>query len=335
VTTADGSLLTVADLSVRIPTAAGTVRAVERVALSVERGKTLALVGESGSGKSMLCRAIMGILPSNARLAESTRIAFEGRELGRLSDRELRTIRGQEIGMVLQNPLSSLNPVLTVGRQLMEPMRFHLGISATEAGSRALELLVAVGIPQPDARLKCYPHQLSGGMRQRVAIAVALSCNPKLLIADEPTTALDVTVQAEILNLLGCLQQEREMAMILVSHDLGMVAGRAHNTAVMYAGRIVEQAPTSELFARMRMPYTRALFDAIPRIDDPPHTPLKAIGGQPPDLSAELAGCLFALRCPRAGERCREEEPPLTAGEGDEHHRYACWFPHGAGDRDG
>jgi peptide/nickel transport system ATP-binding protein len=328
---ADKTLLQVEDLSVRIPVARGTVRAVERVSFSVERGKTLALVGESGSGKSMLCRAVMGILPGNAAIAGKARICFDGRDLTCLPDKELNRIRGREIGMVLQNPLSSLNPVLTVGRQVMEPMRYHLGISTGEARRRALELLRAVGVPQPEARLKSHPHQLSGGMRQRVAIAIALACDPKLLIADEPTTALDVTVQAEILNLLGRLQKERGMAMILVSHDLGVVAGRAFDTAVMYAGRIVEQAPTAELFQRMRMPYTRALFDAIPRIDDPPHTPLKAVDGQPPDLSAEQSGCPFAPRCPRAQERCRGEEPPLTEDEGARNHRYACWFPYRSG----
>jgi peptide/nickel transport system ATP-binding protein len=186
--------------------------------------------------------------------------------------------------------------------------------------------LTAVGIPRPDERMACYPHQLSGGMRQRVAIAIALACEPRLLIADEPTTALDVTMQAEILNLLGRLQRERNMAMILVTHDLGVVAGRAHETAVMYGGRIVEKAPTVDLFARMRMHYTKALFDAIPRIDDPPHRNLSAISGQPPDLAAPKVGCPFAPRCWRAEERCRAEEPPLTCGE-EENHRYACWFP--------
>lgn len=330
----DKPLLQVEDLSVRIPIPGGTVRAVERVSFNVERGRTLALVGESGSGKSMLCRAIMGILPGNAAVTGKAGICFDGRNLTHLPEKELNRIRGREIGMVLQNHMSSLNPVLTIGRQIMEPMRYHLGISAAEAGRRALELLQAVGIPQPEMRWNCHPHQLSGGMRQRAAVAIALSCNPNLLIADEPTTALDVTVQAELLNLLALVQKERNMAMILVSHDLGVVAGRVHETAVMYAGRIVEQAPTVELFARMRMPYTRALFDAIPRLDDPPHTPLKAVDGQPPDLSAPLVGCPFAPRCPRAQVRCREKEPPLTADEGTENHRYACWFPYGSEERD-
>ena len=325
---ADQYLLQVDDLSVHIPCAGGVVRAVDRVSFHLQAGKTMALVGESGSGKSMLCRAIMGIAPGRALLSGRKRIVFDGRELARLTAGDLSRIRGKEIGMVLQNPMSSLNPVLTVGRQIMEPMLHHLGFSKSQAGSRALELLGAVGIPQPEAKLQCHPHQLSGGMRQRVAIAIALSCDPKLLIADEPTTALDVTVQAEILNLLARLQRERNMAMILVTHDLGMVAGRAHETAVMYAGRIVEKAPTPELFALMRMHYTRALFDAVPKIDAPAKQRLNAIGGQAPDPTAPRLGCPFAPRCRQAGERCLTEEPQLSADR-NEAHSYACWFPLG------
>ncbi len=325
-TVSDTHLLTVENLSVTIPSSAGAVRAVDRVSLALERGRTLALVGESGSGKSMFCRAVMGLLPRSAVVPGAARVTFDGRDLGGLPRRELAAIRGREIGVVLQDPLSSLNPVIPVGRQIAEPMRYHLGLSSARARERAVELLAAVGIPQPEERLGAYPHQLSGGMRQRVAIAMALACEPKLLIADEPTTALDVTVQAEILNLLGRLQRERNMAMVLVTHDLGVVAGRAHETAVMYAGRIVEKAPTVELFTRMRMHYTRALFDAIPRIDDPPHRELGAIGGQPPGPAAQRVGCPFAPRCWRAEERCRTEEPPLARDAG-ENHSYACWFP--------
>jgi peptide/nickel transport system ATP-binding protein len=331
VTQSDKYLLQVEDVSVRIPCAGGTVRAVDRVTFNLEAGKTMALVGESGSGKSMLCRAIMGIAPGRALLSGRKRIVFDGRELACLTPGELNDIRGKEIGIVLQNPMSSLNPVLTVGRQIMEPMLHHLGLSKARAGARALELLRSVGIPQPESRLQCHPHQLSGGMRQRVAVAIALSCDPKLLIADEPTTALDVTVQAEILNLLGRMQRERNMAMILVTHDLGVVAGRAHDTAVMYAGRIVEKAPTVDLFTRMRMHYTKALLDAVPRIDDPPNQKLNAIGGQPPDLTALLPGCPFAARCARAEERCRTHEPPLICDENPDH-SYACWFPCGNGE---
>jgi oligopeptide/dipeptide ABC transporter ATP-binding protein len=317
-------LLALDNLSVSIPAKSGTLRALDHVFLTLEQGRTLALVGESGCGKSMLCRAIMGILPSSASMGG--RIVFDGQNLGSLGEKELNQIRGYRIGIVLQDPMSSLNPVMKIGPQIAEPMRHHLRISTARAMERAAALLDSVGISHPSERLACYPHHLSGGMRQRVAIAIALACDPQLLIADEPTTALDVTVQAELLNLLARLQKERNMAMILVTHDLGVVAGRTHDTAVMYAGRIVEQAPTMELFQRMRMPYTRALFNAIPRLDDPLHKILAAISGQAPDLCAPCAGCPFAPRCPRVQERCRVENPPLVCDE-DESHRYACWFP--------
>ena len=316
----DQDLLVVDDLTVQLPTGQGPIRPVDSISIYLERGKTLALVGESGSGKSMLCRAILGLVPAEGS------ICFDGRETGNLSAREMNRIRGRDIGVVLQNPLSSLNPVMTVAAQIIEPMRIHLGIPRRDGTERALSLLRSVGISRPEERLGCYPHQLSGGMRQRVAIAIALSCEPKLLIADEPTTALDVTVQAEILALLSRIQKEREMAILLVSHDLGVVAGFADSVAVMYAGRIVEQAPTVELFGQMRMPYTRALFDAIPRIEDSPHRRLPNIPDLPPNFAALPPGCRFAPRCPRAGERCRTEEPTLVFDE-DENHRYACWFP--------
>jgi oligopeptide/dipeptide ABC transporter ATP-binding protein len=318
-------LLELAELKVRIPSPGGIVRALDGVSLSLEQGKTLALVGESGSGKSMLCRALMGVLPGSVRPDAGT-IFFRNRDLSLLAERELEEVRGRQIGIVLQNPLSSLNPVMTIGTQIAEPLRRHLQLPASTARDRAAELLAAVGIPSPRERCHCYPHQLSGGMRQRVAIAIAIACEPQLLIADEPTTALDVTVQAEILDLLGRLQREQNMAILLVSHDLGVVAGRAHDTAVMYAGKIVEYGPTASLFSRMRMPYTRALFEALPRLDAPPLQTLRAIGGQPPDLTAIPAGCRFAPRCGRAEARCHREEPPLR-GDDDAHHHYACWFP--------
>lgn len=317
---ANRQLLAVENLTVEIQTGRGRIRPVDSVSLTLERGKTLAIVGESGSGKSMLCRAILGLVPSTGS------ILVNGHDTGKLSGRELNRIRGREIGVVLQDPLSSLNPVMTIASQITEPMRCHLGIRSREARERAVELLRDVGIPNPGERLGCYPHQLSGGMRQRVAIAIALACDPMLLIADEPTTMLDVTVQAEILNLLGRIQQERNMAVILVSHDLGVVAGRAHNIAVMYAGRIVEQGPTAAIFERMRMRYTHALFDAIPRIDDPPQRRLPNIPDQPPDFAALPSGCRFAPRCAHVGERCRSEYPPLKV-DGDDGHRFACWFP--------
>ena len=317
---ADRQLLMVEDLTVELQTDRGAIRPVDAVSLTLERGKTLAIVGESGSGKSMLCRAILGLVPARGN------IRFDGRDTSGLSAKEMNRIRGREIGVVLQDPLSSLNPVMTVASQIIEPMRCHLGIRSREGRERALELLRDVGITSPEERLDCYPHQLSGGMRQRVAIAIALACDPKLLIADEPTTALDVTVQAEILNLMGRIQQERNMAVILVSHDLGVVAGRAHDISVMYAGRIVERGPTGAVFERMRMRYTHALFDAIPRIDDPQGRRLPNIPDQPPDFAALPPGCRFAPRCSHVGERCRSEYPPLVY-DGDDGHLYACWFP--------
>ncbi len=317
---ADQPLLIVENLTVELQAVRGAIRPVDSVSLTLQQGKTLALVGESGSGKSMLCRAILGLVPSQGG------IRFNGHNSGSLSARELNRLRGREIGVVLQDPLSSLNPVMTIASQIVEPMRCHLGVRYREGKQRALALLRDVGIPRPEERLECYPHQLSGGMRQRVAIAIALACEPKLLIADEPTTALDVTVQADILNLLSKIQQDRGMAIILVSHDLGVVAGRAHDIAVMYAGRIVEQGTTAALFARMRMRYTHALFEAIPRMDDPPQRRLPNIPDQPPDFSALPPGCRFAPRCEYVGERCRAEYPLLVA-DGDDGHRFACWFP--------
>ena len=316
-------LLVVDKLCVELAHGARGVRAVDGVSFAVESGRTLAIVGESGCGKTMLCRAIKGLLPGRAALAG--RIVFGGRDLGALAPRERNALLGRQVGMVLQDPLSALNPVMKVGWQVAEPLRHHFGMPKARARERAIELLGAAGIAQAAAHFDSYAHQLSGGMRQRVVIAIALACEPALLIADEPTTALDVTVQAEILSLLARLQRERNMALILVSHNLGVVAGLAHEAAVMYAGRIVEQAPAAELFRHMRMPYTRALFDASPRLDDPARDMLAAIGGQPPDLSALPAGCSFAPRCPRVQARCRQETPALKdEGSG---HRCACWFP--------
>ena len=317
---ADKQLLEVRNLTVELRSASGPILPVDSVSLSLERGKTLAVVGESGSGKSMLCRAILGLVPSRGT------ILFNGHDTGKLSANAMNRIRGREIGVVLQDPLSSLNPVMTIASQIMEPMRCHLGLGKRESREKALALLGAVGIPRPEERMACYPHQLSGGMRQRVAIAIALACDPQLLIADEPTTALDVTIQAEILGLLSRLQRERNMSLLLVSHDLGVVAGIADDIAVMYAGRIVELGPTGAIFERMRMRYTRALFDAIPRINDPPHRRLPNIPDQPPDFNALPSGCRFAPRCANAGEICHREYPPLLA-DSDERHLFACWFP--------
>ncbi|WP_121061952.1 ABC transporter ATP-binding protein [Chachezhania antarctica] len=307
-------------------TGRGMLTAVSGVSLSLERGKTLGLVGESGSGKSVLARSIMGLLPRAAVTGPGSRVLLNGRELTRLSERELRPIRGAEMSVVFQDPMTSLNPTLTIGKQLTETLRFHKRLSKAGARQRAVELLRSVGLPQPEIRVDQYPHQLSGGMRQRAAIAIAICCDPDLLIADEPTTALDVTVQAEILDLLQRMVREHNMAMILITHDMGVVAGRCDDVAVMYAGRIVEQGPVREIFHRTRMPYTAALLSSIPRISDPAHRRLDAIGGRPPDLIDPPPGCAFAPRCKHVSDRCHRVRPEPVTEAG---HMYACHYPLG------
>ena len=289
------ALLSVEGVAVDLPTPRGNLRAVDHVDLSIGAGQTLGIVGESGCGKTMLSRAILQLLPKKAKL--SGRVMFDGQDLVRLDRERLRKLRGRSLAVVFQDPMTSLNPVLTIGTQLIETLQEHLELDGAAAKMRSIELLAAVGIPAPEQRLMQYPHQLSGGMRQRVAIAIALSCEPKLLIADEPTTALDVTIQAQILDLLAREQRRRHMAMIIITHDLGVVAGRTDEVAVMYAGRVVERAPTPDLFKKMRMPYTEALLAAIPKIDAKPHTPLPAISGRPPDPTRPLKGCSFSPRC--------------------------------------
>jgi oligopeptide/dipeptide ABC transporter ATP-binding protein len=323
----DGPLLEVADVKTHFKTGRGLVRAVDGVSFSLERGRTLGIVGESGSGKTVLSRSIMGLLPKKNVVREGS-IRFEDRDMGALPPNEMRHIWGSQMGMVFQDPMTSLNPVMRVGKQITESLLYHLDISKSYADELALALLASVGIPEPNRRLREYPHQLSGGMRQRVMIAIALACGPKLLFADEPTTALDVTVQAQILDLLQAQQRERFMAMILVTHDLGVVAGRADEIAVMYAGRIVEKAPASVLFRDMKMPYTEALLQSIPKIGDRSHTRLRVIGGRPPSLVNPAPGCRFAPRCPYVQDKCRAEEPPLlpAATPG---HEFRCWFPVG------
>ncbi len=317
-------LLSIENLAVTLPTPRGVLHAVDGVDLRLEAGRTLGIVGESGCGKTMLSRAVLQLLPKRATL--SGRVIFAGRDLSGLPAEALRRLRGPELAVVFQDPMTSLNPVLTIGTQIVETLQAHLGMDSRAATRRGAELLAAVGIPAPEQRLRQYPHQLSGGMRQRVAIAIALSCEPRLLIADEPTTALDVTVQAQILDLLAREQQRRHMAMILITHDLGVVAGRTDEVAVMYAGRVVERAPTRQLFAGMRMPYTEALLAAIPKLDTPPHTPLPAIAGRPPDPTRPLPGCSFAPRCRYADDACRNAKPPLV-DPGKVGGLYACWHP--------
>jgi peptide/nickel transport system ATP-binding protein len=322
---ASGALLEVEDLRTHFLTPRGRIKAVDGVSFTLDRGRTLGVVGESGSGKTILARSIMNLLPK-ANVHRSGSVRFMGRELVGLDDRSMRDLLGAEIAMVFQDPMSSLNPVMTIGKQVTESLRLQVGMRRQEARLTALALLREVGIPEPEQRFTEYPHQLSGGMRQRVMIALALACGPKLLFADEPTTALDVTVQAQILNLLQDNQSERYMAMVLVTHDLGVVAGRTDEIAVMYGGRIVEHAPTARLFSRMRHPYTEALLRSIPRVENPSHTRLQAIGGRPPDLIDPPPGCAFSARCPYVQDDCREAAPPLREG-GELGHRFACFHP--------
>jgi oligopeptide/dipeptide ABC transporter ATP-binding protein len=265
----------------------------------------------------------MGLLPATATAAGS--VLFEGTELLGLTETQMRRHRGTDVAMVFQDPARSLNPTMRVGTQITEAIRSHLPLDRSAARARAIELLTLVRIPMPQRRFVEFPHQLSGGMRQRVMIAIALACHPKLLIADEATTALDVTTQAQIMELLIELQQELDMALLLISHDLGLAASYTDDVIVMYAGRIVEQAPTRELFAHVRMPYTKVLLDAIPRIERPAHSLLPVVGGRPPDVSSLPAGCSFAPRCPRARDQCREVPPALE--EHEPGHRWACWYP--------
>jgi peptide/nickel transport system ATP-binding protein len=320
-----GPLIEVTDVRTSFKTDRGLVKAVDGVSFTLERGKTLGVVGESGCGKSVLSKSIMGLLPSNA--VRSGSVKFEGREIGAANAKEMAPFWGTQMSMVFQDPMTALNPVMKVGKQITESLRHHLDVSKDFANETALELLSSVGIPEPGRRLKQYPFEMSGGMRQRVMIAIALACGPKLLFADEPTTALDVTVQAQILDLLEKQQEERFMAMILVTHDLGVVAGRADDIIVMYAGRIAERAETRTLFSAMSHPYTEALFQSIPKLAQPSHTRLDAISGRPPDLVNPPKGCRFAARCKYAQPKCIEEDPPLTVDAVG--HQVACFFPVG------
>ncbi|MCQ4080185.1 ABC transporter ATP-binding protein [Streptomyces sp. RB6PN25] len=318
-------LLEVSNLSTHIQLSRSTVRAVEDVSFHLEAGETLGLVGESGCGKSMTGLSLMGLLPPGGRLLDESSIRLDGRELVGLPDSELRKIRGNEIAMVFQDPMSSLDPTKTIGYQVAEPVRLHRGADKAQALERATEVLALVGLPRPKERLNDYPHHLSGGLRQRVMIAMALACEPKVLIADEPTTALDVTIQAQILTLLADLKDRLGMAMILITHDMGVVAGHADRINVMYAGRIAETTETGKLFSEMRHPYTQGLLASIPRLAQDNAQKLYTVPGLPPDLSDPPAGCRFAARCTYATDRCREEEPELVGSEED--HRFACWHP--------
>jgi peptide/nickel transport system ATP-binding protein len=318
------SVLDVQNLSVTITLPTTAVHAAGNVDLHVGAGETLGLVGESGSGKSMTALAVMGLLPPGGAVTGGS-VMFGGRDLTGLRPDQMRRIRGNELAMVFQDPLTSLDPTKTIGYQVAEPVRQHRGASKAAALDRAVEMLALAGMPRPREIAENYPHQLSGGLRQRAMIAMALACEPKLLIADEPTTALDVTIQAQILDLLAGLKERLGMAMLLITHDLGVIAGHADRVSVMYAGRIVETAGTGPLFRGMRHPYTQALLASIPRLSQDPGQPLAAIGGLPPDLAHPPSGCRFAARCRYATDRCRAAEPPLSGTEGE--HRFACWHP--------
>ena len=319
----EGPLLTVEDLITHFRTPRGVARAVDGVTFTLERGKTLGIVGESGSGKTVLSRSIMGLI-EGPNVIRTGKVLFEGREV--TSGAAMRDAWGNDMAMIFQDPMTALNPVMRVGKQITESLRTNLDMDKSEANETAVSLLRSVGIPSPEKRVRSYPHELSGGMRQRVMIAIALACGPKLLFADEPTTALDVTVQAQILDLLADLQQERFMSVILVTHDLGVVAGRADEIMVMYAGRVVEKASAHTLFSDMRHPYTHALLRSIPKLTDASHTRLEAIAGRPPDIVNPPKGCKFAPRCRFAQERCMTEEPPLSEGA-SAGHVYRCFFP--------
>jgi peptide/nickel transport system ATP-binding protein len=325
----DGPLLELQDVRTYFQTPRGLVRAVDGVSLTLERGKALGIVGESGSGKTILSRSIMGLLPTRGTIRQGS-IRFEGREIGGLSRRAMRDVWGKEMAMIFQDPMTSLNPLMKIGAQIAEPLRIHLDMSRSDAWATAERLMQDVRIPAPGRRLRQYPHELSGGMRQRIMIAIAMACGPTLLLADEPTTALDVTVQAQILDLLGEQRRDRNMSLLLVTHDLGVVAGHTDEIGVMYGGKLVEMAPTGELFANMKMPYTEALLQSIPKLADASHTRLNVIGGRPPDLVNPPIGCRFSPRCPYVQDRCSEEEPPLVPTVEDPRHTYACWYPVGS-----
>ncbi len=306
------SLLEVRNLRVGFATARGWAQAVESFSVSVDEGEAVAIVGESGSGKSVSALAIAGLLPRPPARIETGEVLFGGRDLLRMPERELRMLRGRELGFVFQDPSTSLHPLMSVGEQLEEALLVHERLSRAEARARALAALAEVGIAEPDERLAAFPHQLSGGMRQRVMIAMALICRPKLLIADEPTTALDVTVQAQLIELLRKLQRERGMAILIVTHDLALVSGFASRTQVMYAGSVVESGFTSELIAHPAHPYTAALLRSVPALDDALDARFGGIAGTPPDPTQPLPGCAFAPRCAHAVAACRERRPKLS-----------------------
>jgi oligopeptide/dipeptide ABC transporter ATP-binding protein len=322
---AGAELLRVENLRTWFASHAGEIRAVDGVDFTLDAGRTLGIVGESGSGKSVTALSIMRLIDPPGRIVEGSSVVFDGRELTRLTERELEEIRGAEISMIFQEPMTSLNPVYTVGEQIAESVRVHRGASAREARERAVEMLELVGIPEAARRYDDYPHQLSGGMRQRVMIGIALACEPKLVIADEPTTALDVTIQAQILELLVSLRERLGMAILLITHDLGVVAETCDDVVVMYAGRVVERGPARDVFASPQHPYTEALLQSIPMLGMTQAEPLRVIRGAVPSPLDWPAGCRFRPRCDYAFDRCAEQPPLLAVGAQEA----ACWLCRG------
>ena len=323
-TAKDTPILAVDDLHVSFKTDDGFVRAVRGVSFDVKAGETVAIVGESGSGKSVTNLAMMGLVPKPPGIVEKGTAMFDSRDLLKLSDRELQSVRGRHIAMIFQDPMTALNPLMTVEQQLTEMTRLHMGLTKRDARKHAVEMLGLVGITAPEKRLRDYPHQFSGGMRQRVMIAMALSCEPELLIADEPTTALDVTIQAQIMDLLADLQARKGTAIVLITHDLGVVAGVADRVMVMYAGRMVEKSDVKPLFAAPQHPYTIGLLGSLPSVESNRDEQLQAIPGQPPDLTVEIKGCSFRDRCAHAIEQCQVDDPVLTVRHGKADHLAAC-----------
>jgi oligopeptide transport system ATP-binding protein len=317
------TLLEVKDLKTQFQTREGLVYAVNGITYELEEGETLGIVGESGCGKSVSVLSLMRLIPEPPGKIAGGQALFQGQDLLKMSTDEIRRVRGAQIAMVFQDPMTSLNPVLTIGRQLTEALELHLGMTKEQSRQRAVELLSMVGIPKAGDRLNDYPHQFSGGMRQRVMIAMALSCAPQVLIADEPTTALDVTIQAQIVDLVKRLRDELGMAIIWITHDLGIIAGLARRVIVMYAGFIIEEAPVKDLYGDPRHPYTLGLLGSLPRVDDTTHRRLVSIEGLPPDLLGLPPGCPFAPRCVYAVDRCQKENPPLESVSPG--HWKACW----------
>lgn len=320
-------LVVVEHLTTEIDTPRGTVRPIDDVSLTVRRGETLGLVGETGSGKSLLIKSIMGLLPPGGRISHQSAVIFDGADLSRLNQRELTAYWGSQIALVPQDPATSLNPVRKIGDQISDSLRRHLGMSKKNAWERGAELLDQVGIASAKSRLELYPHEMSGGMRQRVLIAIAISLRPRLLVADEPTTALDVTIQSQILDLIDSLKNEIGMSVILVSHDLALVAGRSDRVAVMYGGKMIEQLPSSDLGNRERHPYTVGLLRSHPDIDAASSGDLATIPGEPPDILNRPVGCPFAPRCDRALAECAIQKPDLVAVPARSDHHIACFNP--------